>query len=135
MAKNYRILFSGDILPGKDSDQVRADVGKLFGFAADNPDHQAKLDKLFSGRTVVIKQNLDERGAHNYQQAMTKAGAIALVDQIEIKQEKSTGPGGVERRKHARRIKERRETARPHNTFPDRRKSKGRRQNDAPSDD
>ena len=135
MATNYRIIFSGDILPGKTLEQVKANVGKLFGFSAENPAHQAKLDKLFSGRPVVVKQHLDERGAHKYQQAMTQAGAIALVDQIEIKQEKTTGPGGVERRKHARRLRERREAPRPHNTFPDRRKSKGRRQSDAPSDD
>jgi len=135
MAKNYRIIFSGDIIPGKVPDQVRLNVAKLFGFDGENPDHQTKLDKLFSGRPVVIKQNLDERGAHNYQQALTKAGAIALIDKVEVKAKRKLGPKGVERRKSARRRGERRTEHRAFSPFPDRRQSRGRRSNDNPDPD
>ncbi|MGS2723653.1 hypothetical protein ACVBEJ_07885 [Porticoccus sp. GXU_MW_L64] len=69
------IVFRGDIVPGNTMVEVRENLRELF--KADD----AQLAKLFSGRPVVIRRNLDEQSANRYQQAMERAGAVVQVRQ------------------------------------------------------
>lgn len=70
----YEIAFSGQLLPGARLEQVEANLTKLFQADAQ------RIALLFSGRRVVIKQNLDFAAVEKYRQAMERAGA-----QVEVK--------------------------------------------------
>ncbi|MCX2976665.1 hypothetical protein [Candidatus Marimicrobium litorale] len=69
MSERYDICFSGQVLEGHDAETVRARLAKLF--KAD----RATLDKLFSGRTQIIKRGCDKATALQYKKAMENAGA------------------------------------------------------------
>lgn len=65
----FEVAFSGEIRAGENADDVRARVGKIFN--ADD----TKLAHLFSGKTIVIKKNIDQQTAAKYKAALNKAGA------------------------------------------------------------
>lgn len=70
----YEIAFSGQLLPGARLEQVDANLSKLFQADAQ------RIAQLFSGRRIVIKQNLDFAAVEKYRQAMERAGA-----QVEVR--------------------------------------------------
>lgn len=70
----YEIAFSGQLLPGARLEQVEANLSKLFQADAQ------RIAQLFSGRRIVIKQNLDFAAVEKYRQAMERAGA-----QVEVR--------------------------------------------------
>ena len=51
--KRYKILFSGKIAKGRDLDEVKRNLKSLFKVA------DSKIEQLFSGRVVVIKDSVD----------------------------------------------------------------------------
>lgn len=65
----FEVAFSGEIIEGENAEDVRARVGKIF-----NAD-ETKLTHLFSGKTIVIKKNIDQQTAAKYEAALNKAGA------------------------------------------------------------
>ena len=65
----YEIAFSGQLLPGAKLEQVEANLTRLFQADAQ------RIALLFSGRRIVIKQNLDFAAVEKYRQAMERAGA------------------------------------------------------------
>ena len=65
----FEVAFSGEIRAGENAEDVRARVGKIF-----NADEK-KLAHLFSGKSVVIKKNIDQQRAAKYKAALNKAGA------------------------------------------------------------
>ncbi|KRW61991.1 hypothetical protein [Pseudomonas sp. TTU2014-080ASC] len=69
----YEIAFSAQLVPGAQLETVKANVAKLF-----QADEQ-RLALLFSGRRIVIKNNLDEAGAEKYRVALERAGALVEV--------------------------------------------------------
>ncbi|MFZ5960936.1 hypothetical protein ACOXVJ_25835 [Pseudomonas knackmussii] len=71
----YEIVFSGQTLPGSDLETVKANLAKLFQADAQ------RIALLFSGRRLVLKNNLDEAAAEKYRTALERAGArIEVVD-------------------------------------------------------
>lgn len=70
----YEIAFSGQLLPGARLEQVEANLTRLFQADAQ------RIALLFSGRRIVIKQNLDYDAVEKYRLAMERAGA-----QVEVK--------------------------------------------------
>lgn len=64
--------------------EVRESLRKLF--KADD----AQMARLFSGRPVVIRRNLDSEAASRYQQILLKAGAIVEVRPVEGAEASST---------------------------------------------
>jgi hypothetical protein len=73
MEARYNVYFAGQLLEGHDLDGVRARIGKLFN--ADAP----TLDKLFSGKTQLLKRDCDKATALKYKQAMEQAGALPVI--------------------------------------------------------
>lgn len=69
----YEIAFAGQLIPGAQAEQVKANLAKLFQADAQ------RIALLFSGRRIVIKNNLDAAGAEKYRATMERAGALALV--------------------------------------------------------
>lgn len=72
----YEIAFAGQVLPGAQLEQVKANLAKLFQADAQ------RIALLFSGRRIVIKNNLDAAGAEKYRSTMERAGALAVVHEM-----------------------------------------------------
>jgi len=72
----YEIAFAGQLAPGAQLDAVKANLAKLFQADA------TRIALLFSGRRMVIKNNLDEAGAEKYRSILLRAGALVEVRSI-----------------------------------------------------
>lgn len=75
MTATYDLIFSGEIDDSVKEAQVRKNVAALFKASP------AQVEKLFSGKTVVLKNGLDETTAKKYQAALKKAGAVCQLRQ------------------------------------------------------
>lgn len=80
MSNTFEVVFKGEVIEGQDVAATRANIGKLF-----NAD-EAKIERLFSGSSVVIKKDLDEATANKYIGAFKKAGAVATVRNTAIEE-------------------------------------------------
>ncbi|MDH1728545.1 hypothetical protein N5F00_03480 [Pseudomonas chengduensis] len=81
----YEIAFSGQLVPGAQPELVKANMAKLFQADAQ------RIAQLFSGRRIVIKNNLDAAGAEKYRVTLERAGARvevvdmdALIEEVEL---------------------------------------------------
>ena len=82
----FEIVFSGEVSPGVALEQVKSNLARLF--QAD----ETRVTMLFSGRRLVLKNNLDAAAAEKYRATLERAGALAQVvampgpiEEIEIK--------------------------------------------------
>jgi hypothetical protein len=80
--KLYEIVFSGQLVPGAQPDRVQANLAKLFQADAQ------RIALLFSGRRLVLKNNLDQAAAEKYRSTLERAGAkadvVEMPGQIEV---------------------------------------------------
>jgi len=74
--KRYEIVFSGQLVPGAQPERVQANLAKLFQADA------KRMALLFSGRRLVLKNNLDQAAAEKYRSTLERAGA--QVDVVEM---------------------------------------------------
>ena len=77
----YEIAFAAKLVDGAQIETVKANLAKLF--QADAP----RIEALFSGRRIVIKQNLDEASAEKYRATLARAGALVEVTAMETEVE------------------------------------------------
>ncbi len=70
---DLELVFQGELVEGFTLVQVRANMAKLFR-ATD-----AQLDRMFSGRPVVLKNGLDAAMAEKFRQIIGKQGAIVHI--------------------------------------------------------
>jgi len=73
----YEIAFSGQLIPGAQLESVKANLAKLFQADAQ------RIALLFSGRRIVIKNNLDAAGAEKYRSTLERAGALVDVQPMD----------------------------------------------------
>ncbi len=66
----FDIYFLGEMLPDADPDVVKRRVAKLFKVSED------AVDRLFSGKPLRVKQNVDTDAASRYRAAFRDAGAL-----------------------------------------------------------
>lgn len=69
----YEVAFAGQLEPGAQLESVKANLAKLFQADAQ------RIALLFSGRRIVIKNNLDAAGAEKYRSTLLRAGALVEV--------------------------------------------------------
>lgn len=69
----YDVCFAGEILQGQDQDTVKLKFAKLFN--ADG----ATLEKLFGGKTQLLKRGCDKATALKYKKAIEQAGAKPVI--------------------------------------------------------
>jgi hypothetical protein len=81
----YEIVFSGQLIAGAQLERVQANLGKLFQADAQ------RLALLFSGRRLVLKNNLDATAAEKYRSTLERAGALVevvvmeqLIEEVEL---------------------------------------------------
>ncbi len=83
----YEIAFSGQLVPGAQPELVKANLAKLFQADAQ------RIAQLFSGRRIVIKNNLDAAGAEKYRATLERAGArVEVVDMDVLIEEVELAP-------------------------------------------
>lgn len=73
----YIVVFRGEILEGRDPDEVKAKLAVLFKVKPE------RVEQLFSGKPVVIAQKVDGLQARKYRDAFEKAGARCEVSSLE----------------------------------------------------
>lgn len=65
----YSIVFEGRIGPGERPEEVKRRLADLYQVDI------ARIERLFSGRTIILKKNLDSESAHSKKAAFDKTGA------------------------------------------------------------
>jgi hypothetical protein len=83
---SYEVSFSGILAEGSDPAQVRRNLAELF-----KTDLQ-RIERLFCGKSIVIKSNLDQTSALKYQVAMRRAGAVCTIEERGSESAQSTSP-------------------------------------------
>ena len=72
--RSFDLTFNGAVLPDRDPGQVRQDLARLFAI-----DDNALIDKIFSGKTVILRHNLDRKAAADYFRKITLLGGKATL--------------------------------------------------------
>jgi len=72
--QTYKIVFSGDVLPGHEHNNVKA---RLVALLRVSPE---KTDALFSGKRFVLKTGLDEQKAQAYRRKLASMGIGVRVE-------------------------------------------------------
>lgn len=67
--QQYGVVFTGQLCEGTRPEEARANLARLLRI-----EDTARLDRLFSGKPVVIKKGLDLEQARRYEAALRKAG-------------------------------------------------------------
>jgi len=78
IAGQFDVVFRGQIVKSFELERVKDNLVQLFKSSPE------AVDKLFSGKEVAIKKALDYTTAMKYQSALKKAGALALIKEIEV---------------------------------------------------
>lgn len=86
----YNIVFKGELVRSFDLPAVKKNIGQLFKMDG------SKLEALFSGKTIVLKRNLNFETATKYRVAIKKAGA--RVDLVMVESEPMASSNGSESR-------------------------------------
>ncbi|MEH6636084.1 MAG: hypothetical protein V7700_11215, partial [Halioglobus sp.] len=73
----FNLTFNGEILPGRKPERVKLRFGKMF--AIDDP---ARLERFFSGETIILRRNLDRKIAADYFQKLRQLGVVAVLVKI-----------------------------------------------------
>ncbi len=73
----FNLTFWGEILPGRDPEQARERFGKLFGI--DDPE---RLERFFSGETIILRRNLDRKSAAEYYARLQQFGLEARLVKV-----------------------------------------------------
>lgn len=83
----YEIAFSGQLVPGAQPELVKVNLAKLFQADAQ------RIAQLFSGRRIVIKNNLDAAAAEKYRVTLERAGArVEVIDMDMLIEEVELAP-------------------------------------------
>lgn len=73
----FDIVFKGELVRSFELSVVKKNISQLFKIDG------AKLEALFSGKSVILKRNLDFDTAAKYRAAIKKAGAIVSLTPVE----------------------------------------------------
>lgn len=75
-ARRYKVVFSGEILIGRDLGEVKRNLAALYKMEV------SRIEKLFSGKPVIVKKDIDHVTALQYAAAFEQAGAHCQVRAI-----------------------------------------------------
>lgn len=116
----YEVLFIDKTKNEEQAEEVRAQLQQHFGLNRD------ALDKLFTGKPVVVKQNVDLKKAEHLAQTIKADGGECWVQEMGL-----TGDHEERRSTFRRAQVDRRDYVRASAILPDRRKNDGRRTDDS----
>jgi len=75
--KHYKVIFNGSSVPAHDVERVKNNLASLFRT------EPAKLDSLFLGKLVILKQNLDLFTADAYREAVERIGGYCIIESMQ----------------------------------------------------
>ena len=70
---NYKVIFIGKIVDGFDIEDVKKNISLFFRMKPE------KIEKLFNGKPVAIKKNVDVNKARKCCKLFRKAGAVCYI--------------------------------------------------------
>lgn len=70
----FQLIFRGECQPGTDTETARNNARALFKASVE------QVDRMFSGRPVVIRNRLEEDQAEKYRAVLARHGMIAYVE-------------------------------------------------------
>jgi len=73
--ETFNFIFCGELIEGAELATVKANLSRLLKLQVDDDN----VKRIFCGRPIVIKKNLDLDTAKKYQQAFAKAGALGSI--------------------------------------------------------
>ena len=73
---NYQVLFNGEVVESASLDAVRDNLARELGL------DERKAKQLFSGRTVVIRSQLEQQEAQVWQERFASLGAICRIKNL-----------------------------------------------------
>lgn len=71
--QQYQVIFRGEIAPDTRIEEVKANLAKLF------KTDDARIERLFSGKAVVLKKGICREDGERYRALIEKAGALCKV--------------------------------------------------------
>jgi len=83
MKNHYNIVFEGKTVPGKEIDLVKKALMNIL-----KADEQS-IDRLFSGKRVLIRKNVEASTAKKFQKAFEDVGAVCNLEQVKVSGEVS----------------------------------------------
>lgn len=84
---NYQVLFNGEVAERANVDSVRGNLARELGL------DERKAGQLFSGRTVVIRSQLDQDDAEAWANKLASLGAICRIKNLTPRTEDSNFRG------------------------------------------
>jgi len=78
MTTHYNVVFEGKTVAGKEIDSVKERLMSTLKTDAQG------IDRLFSGKPVVIRKNADPETAEKFRKAFEAAGAICRLEPLEV---------------------------------------------------
>lgn len=73
----FNLTFSGEILPGRNPEKVRARFAELLAI-----DDEAQLARCFSGETVILREGLEMKEAADFYARLKKLGVEASLHKL-----------------------------------------------------
>lgn len=83
MKNHYNIVFEGKTVPGKEIDLVKKALMNIL-----KTDDQS-IDRLFSGKRVLIRKNVEAGTAKKFLKAFEDVGAVCNLEQVKVSGEVS----------------------------------------------
>lgn len=77
MTVQYNVVFEGKLVPGKDVNAVKKELISLLKV------DDAVIDRLFLGKPVIVKKNVDAETAEDFKKSFESAGALCTLRPIE----------------------------------------------------
>jgi len=71
--QRYDLSYRGLLIPGADPAEARRRLGAIFKL------HEARLGRLFTGKPVIVKRDVDAATAARYERLFAQAGAELTV--------------------------------------------------------
>ncbi|MFC1853882.1 hypothetical protein ACFL27_27170 [candidate division CSSED10-310 bacterium] len=82
--KDFQVIFKGELAPGRELTDVKASLQKILRI------DRTRVDRLFSGKGVILRKELDETSAKKFKKHFEQSGALCHV--VEKKPKPSPAP-------------------------------------------
>lgn len=73
---NFQVLFNGEVADSASVEHVRENLARELGL------DERKAKQLFSGRTVIIRSQLEQLEAENWQAKLAELGAVCRIKDL-----------------------------------------------------
>ncbi len=76
MSDKFKVVFTGELQEGFSLEEAKASIQQSFALT------DAQIEKIFTGRPIVLKKNIDYGAAERFKSLLDKAGVISNIVEI-----------------------------------------------------